>query len=68
MRDEAAHAILLAEQLRLEPQRMACEVRYVLALDRGRRAAYLDDGKLRPRAAGDALRAAVAERERKVAI
>lgn len=55
------HALLVAEQMRLEPHRLACEVRYVLALDWRRRTAYLKDGKQRSKAAGEALRAAVAE-------
>ena len=57
MRDEAVHALLLAEQLRLEPHRFACEARFVLTLDCQRLSAYLAGvGKQRGAAAGEALR------------
>lgn len=61
MRDQAVFAAHVAEQMRLEPERLAAEVRYVLSLDWQARVKYLDDGKLRSKAAGDRLRAAVAE-------
>ena len=53
------HTILVAEQLRLEHERMNAEVKFVLSLDWERRAAYLKDGDVRSKAAGDKLRAAV---------
>lgn len=59
MRDEAVHASVIAMAMRLEPHRLACEVRYVLSLDWQRRVKYLEDGTLRSKAAGDRLRAAV---------
>ena len=60
------HASVIAMQTRLEPERMAAEVKYVLALDWKRRVSYLNDGKERSKAAGDRLRAAVAEAQGRV--
>jgi len=60
MRDEAVHAIFVAEQKRLEPERMECEAKYVRAMDWRRRDKYLRDvAKQRGAEAGEALRAAV---------
>ena len=62
MRDEAVHAVIMAEQQRLEPERMAAEAKYVRALDWRRRDTYLRDvAKQRGAEAGEALRAAVRE-------
>lgn len=62
MRDEAVHSLLVAEQMRLEPERMACEARYVAALNWKDRTRYLDSVTAqRGKADGEALRVAVAQ-------
>jgi len=68
MRDEAVHAVLLAEQQRLELERMSAEARLVASWDRQRRSEYLKAvSKQRGAEAGDKLRAAVAEQQKEIA-
>ena len=56
------HAILMGEQMRLEPERMKAEARFVARMDWKRRDAYLQGvAKQRGLVAAEALRAAAVE-------